>query len=108
MRGLALLGVLLLASSRAAGATQGSQRLRTFVLRVSAQDAYANAAPTTDLARMIERTRRRFNLQSQLLKMVSVESDGGAAIVTFKPAGVGQADLTIAGATVSVTVVQSR
>jgi hypothetical protein len=78
----------------------------TFLVRVSAQDAYGNAVPTADLARMIQTTRTRFNLQSQLLKMVSVESDGGAAIVTFKPAGVGQADLTIVGATVSVAIVQ--
>jgi hypothetical protein len=42
------------------------------------------------------------------LRVVSVESDGGAATVTFRPEGVGQADLTIAGATVSVKIVQAR
>jgi hypothetical protein len=52
--------------------------------------------------------RNRFNLQSQLLKMTGVESDGGAALVTFKPMGVGQADLSIAGATVTVQVVPAR
>src|SRR6266446_10612141 len=50
-----------------------------FRLRVSAQDAYGNPVPTADLARMIQKMRNRFNLQSQLLKMISVESDGGAA-----------------------------
>jgi hypothetical protein len=76
----------------------------TFALRVSAQDAYGNPAPTADLARMIQTMRNRFNLQSQLLKMVSVESEGGAATATFKPVAPGQADLSIAGATVSVAI----
>jgi len=80
----------------------------TFVLRVSAQDAYGNAVGTADLARMIQKMRNRYNLQSQLLKMIGVESDGAAALVTFKPVGVGQADLSIAGATVSVNVVPGR
>jgi len=75
-----------------------------FILRVSAQDAYGNPVPTADLARMIQKMRNRFNLQSQLLKMISVESDGGAATVTFKPVGTGEADLSIAGATVSVAI----
>ena len=79
-----------------------------FVLRVSAQDAYGNPVPTADLARMIQKMRNRFNLQSQLLKMVGVESDGGAAKVTFKPVGAGQAELSIAGATVSVAIAQAR
>jgi len=80
----------------------------TFALRVSAQDTYGNPVPTADLARMIQRMRNRFNLQSQLLKMISVESDGGSATVTFKPVGAGQADLSIAGATVSVAIAQAR
>ena len=80
----------------------------TFVLRVSALDAYGNPVATTDLARMIQKMRTRFNLQSQLLKMISVESDGGAATATFKPVAAGQADLSIAGATVSVAVAQAR
>jgi len=80
----------------------------TFMLRVSAQDAYGNVVPTADLARMIQKMRDRFNLQSQLLKMISVESDAGAARVTFKPVGAGQADLSIAGATVSVAITQAR
>jgi hypothetical protein len=80
----------------------------TFVLRVSAQDAYGNPVPTADLARMIEKMRSRFNLQSQLFKMISVESDAGAAAVTFKSVGTGQADLSIAGATVSVAIAPGR
>src|SRR6185437_11303273 len=80
----------------------------TFALRVSAQDAYGNPVPTADLARMIQKMRNRFNLQSQLLKMISVESDGGAATVTFKPVGAGQADLSIAGAIVSVAIARAR
>ena len=79
-----------------------------FTLRVSAQDAYGNPVPTADLARMIQKMRNRFNLQSQLLKMISVEADGGAATVTFKPVGAGQADLSIAGATVSVAIARGR
>ena len=79
-----------------------------FMLRVSAQDVYGNPVPTADLARMIQKMRNRFNLQSQLLKMISVESDGGAATVTFKPVGTGEADLSIAGATVSVAIAPPR
>ena len=79
-----------------------------FRLRVTAQDAYGNPVPTADLARMIQKMRNRFNLQSQLLKMISVESDGGAATVTFKPVGTGAADLSIAGATVSVAIAPPR
>jgi len=75
---------------------------------VSAQDAYGNTVPMANLARLIQNVRTRFNLKSTLLRVVSVASDGGAAAVTFRPEGVGQADLTIAGATVSVTIVQAR
>jgi len=81
---------------------------RPFVVRVSAQDAYGNVVPMANLARLIQSVRSRFNLKSTLLRVVSVESDGGAATVTFRPEGVGQVDLTIAGATVSVTIVQAR
>ena len=81
---------------------------RTFVVRVSAQDAYGNIVSMPNLAHLIQTVRTRFNLKSTLLRVVSVESDGGAATVTFRPEGVGQADLTIAGATVSVTIVQAR
>ena len=80
----------------------------TFMLRVSAQDAFGNPVPTADLARMIQKMRNRFNVQSQLLKMIGVESEGGAAMVTFKPVGAGQADLSIGGATVSVAIARAR
>jgi hypothetical protein len=93
---------------RVDGSTMAVPANATFVLRVSAQDAYGNAVGTADLARMIQKMRNRYNLQSQLLKMIGVESDGAAALVTFKPVGVGQADLSIAGATVSVNVVPGR
>jgi len=93
---------------RVDGSTMAVSANATFVLRVSAQDAYGNAVGTADLARMIQKMRNRYNLQSQLLKMIGVESDGAAALVTFKPVGVGQADLFIAGATVSVNVVPGR
>ncbi|HEV2751265.1 MAG TPA: Ig-like domain-containing protein, partial [Gemmatimonadales bacterium] len=93
---------------RVDGSTMAVPANATFVIRVSAQDAYGNAVGTADLARMIQKMRNRYNLQSQLLKMVGVESDGTAALVTFKPAGVGQADLSIAGATVSVNVIRGR
>ncbi len=79
-----------------------------FRLRVSAQDAYGNAVASADLAHLIQQMRNRFNGQSQLLKMTAVESDGAAALVTLRPTGVGQADLSIAGATVSVQVVPAR
>jgi hypothetical protein len=79
-----------------------------FRLRVSAQDAYSNAVASADLARMIQQMRNRFNGQSQLLKMTAVESDGAAALVTLRPTGIGQAELSIAGATVSVQVVAAR
>lgn len=93
---------------RVDGSTMAVPANATFVIRVSAQDAYGNAVGTADLARMIQKMRNRYNLQSQLLKIVGVESDGSAALVTFKPVGVGQADLSIAGATVSVKVVPGR
>jgi len=93
---------------RVDGSTMAVPANAAFVLRVSAQDAYGNAVGTADLARMIQRMRNRYNQQSQLLKMIGVESDGAAALVTFKPAGVGQADLSIAGATVSVKIVSGR
>lgn len=93
---------------RVDGSTMAVPANATFVIRVSAQDAYGNAVGTADLARMIQKMRNRYNLQSQLLKMIGVESDGAGALVTFKPAGVGQADLSIAGATVSVNVVRER
>jgi hypothetical protein len=80
----------------------------TLVVRVSAQDAYGNSVPTADLARLIQKTRNRFNVQSQLLKMIGVESDGAAALVKFKPVGVGQADLSIAGATMSLHIVPAH
>ena len=93
---------------RVDGSTTAVPANATFVLRVSAQDAYGNAVGTADLATMIQKMLNRYNLQSQLLKMIGVESDGAAALVTFKPLGVGQADLSIAGATVSVNVVPGR
>jgi hypothetical protein len=94
--------------NRVDGGTMVATAGAAFTLRVSAQDAYGNPVPTADLARMIQKMRNRFNLQSQLLKMISVEADGGAATVTFKPVAAGQADLSIAGATVSVAIAQVR
>jgi hypothetical protein len=94
--------------NRVDGGTMVAKAGATFTLRVSAQDTYGNPVPTADLARMIQKMRNRFNLQSHLLKMISVESDGGAATVTFKPVGAGQVDLSIAGATVSVAIAQAR
>jgi len=94
--------------TRVDGGTVVATAGATFTLRVSTQDAYGNPVPTAELARMIQKMRNRFNLQSQLLKMISVESDGGAATVTFKPVGAGQADLSIAGATVSVAIAPPR
>ena len=79
-----------------------------FRVRVSAQDAYGNAVPTADLAGLIQQMRNRFNVQAQLLNLAGVESDGGAALVTFQAMGVGQAELSIAGATVSVRIVPGR
>jgi hypothetical protein len=90
--------------SRVDGGTTPATVGVTFVLRVSAQDAYGNRVPTADLARMIQQMRDRFNQQSQLLKMVSVEPDGGGATATFRPVAAGQADLSIAGARVSVMI----
>lgn len=93
---------------RVDGGTTAVARGTAFRVRISTQDAFGNAVPTADLARMIQQMRNRFNAQSQLLKMTAVESDGGAAVVTFKATGVGQADLSIAGATVSVQIVAAR
>ncbi len=93
---------------RVDGGTTALAAGSAFRIRVSAQDAYGNAVPTPDLARLIQQMRSRFNVRSQLLKMTAVESDGGAALVTFTAMGVGQAELSIAGATVSVQVVPAR
>ena len=94
--------------NRVDGGTMVATAGAAFTLRVSAQDAYGNPVPTADLARMIQKMRNRFNLQSQLLKMIRVEADGGTATVTFKPVGAGQAALSIAGATVSVAIAPAR
>ncbi len=93
---------------RVDGGTTAVAAGSAFRIRVSTLDAYGNAVPTADLARLIQQMRSRFNVQSQLLKMTAVESDGGAALVTLKAVGVGQADLSIAGATVSVQIVATR
>ncbi len=94
--------------NRVDGGTMAATAGAAFTLRVSAQDAYGNPVPTADLARMIQKMRNRFNLQSQLLKMIGVVADGGTATVTFKPVGAGQAALSIAGATVSVAIAPAR
>jgi len=63
-----------------AGREPGGRRYRdrdgrvVFILRVSAARCLRQSVPTADLARMIQKMRNRFNLQSQLLKMISVES----------------------------------
>ena len=77
----------------------------TFVLRVSAKDAYGNPAPIGALARALEQMRDRFNNGSRLLRILSVESDEWASQVTFRPLGRGSAPLTLADATVTVDVV---
>src|SRR2546422_4368611 len=46
---------------------------RTFVVRVSAQDAYGNTVPMANLARLIQNVRTRFNLKSTLLRVRSEE-----------------------------------
>jgi hypothetical protein len=93
---------------RVDGGTTAVATGSVFRIRVSTQDAFGNPVPTADLARLIQQMRNGFNAQSQLLKMTSVESDGGAALVTFRAFGVGQSDLSIAGATVSVQIVATR
>src|SRR2546422_544970 len=72
---------------------------RTFVVRVSAQDAYGNTVPMANLARLSQNARTRFNLTPPLLRVVSVESGGGAATETLKPEGEGQRHVTIDDAT---------
>lgn len=94
--------------TRVDGGTTAVASGSAFRLRVSTLDAYGNPVPTADLARMIQRMRNRFNAQSLLLKMTGVESDGGSAVVTLKATGAGQADLSIAGATVSVQITATR
>jgi hypothetical protein len=77
----------------------------TFVLRVSAKDAYGNVAPIGALARALEQAPRRFNAGSNLLRIVGVESDDWSTQVTFKAIGRGAAPLTLADATLTVEVV---
>jgi hypothetical protein len=79
-----------------------------FRIRVSPQDAYGNPVSTADLAGLIQQLRSRFNLRSRLLKLTAVDPDGGSVLVTFTPVAVGEVNLSIAGATVSVQVVAAR
>jgi hypothetical protein len=75
---------------------------------MSPQDAYGNAVSTADLARLIQQLRGGFNSRSRLLRLTDVTADGAGALVTFMPLGVGEMNLSIAGATVAVQVVEAR
>jgi hypothetical protein len=81
---------------------------RPFRIRVSPQDAYGNPVSTTDLARLIQQLRAGFNVRSRLLKVTGVDADGPSALVTFTPLAVGEVNLSIAGATVSVQIGPAR
>jgi hypothetical protein len=81
---------------------------RPFRVRMSPQDAYGNAVSTADLARLIQQLRGGFNSRSRLLRLTDVTADGAGALVTFMPLGVGEMNLSIAGATVAVQVVEAR
>ncbi|HKW40224.1 MAG TPA: hypothetical protein VJN39_03145 [Gemmatimonadales bacterium] len=79
-----------------------------FRIRVSPLDPYGNPVSSADVARLIQQLRSGFNVRSRLLKLTNVTPDGASALVTFMPLGVGEVNLSIAGATVSVHVVEAR
>lgn len=82
-----------------------------FALTLKARDGYGNLIPTTSLARTLQDVLRQYNVRSQLLRFVGVQSDSLTATLKFKPVAVGTTDLTISAgltATVSVEVVRPR
>jgi hypothetical protein len=82
-----------------------------FALTLKARDGYGNLIPTTSLSRMLQDVLRQYNVRSQLLRFVGVESDSLTAVIKFKPVVIGTTDLTISAgltATVSVEVVRPR
>ena len=81
-----------------------------FALTLRARDEYGNLVPTAPLSRTLQDARRAFNTPWQLVKLVSVQSDSLATVLTFKPIALGTTDLTIVAglrASVSVDVVRS-
>jgi hypothetical protein len=94
--------------SRVDGGTISVPEGRPFRVRMSPQDAYGNPVSTADLTRLIQQLRGSFNVRSRLLRLTDVTADGASALVTFMPLGVGEVNLSIAGATVSVQVVAAR
>jgi len=82
-----------------------------FALTLKARDGYGNLIPTTSLSRTLQDVLRQYNVRSQLLRFVGVQSDSLTAAIRFKPVALGTTDLTIAAgltATVSVEVVRPR
>jgi hypothetical protein len=94
--------------SRVDGGTIRVPAGRPFRITLSPRDAYGNAVSTADVARLIQQLRGGFNVRSRLLKLTDVVADGPSAQVTFLPLGVGEVNLSIAGATLSVQVVEAR
>jgi hypothetical protein len=82
-----------------------------FALTLKARDGYGNLIPTTSLSRTLQDVLRQYNVRSQLLRFVGVQSDSLTAAIKFKPVAIGTTDLTISAgltATVSVEVVRPR
>ncbi|OLB18917.1 MAG: hypothetical protein AUI99_04400 [Gemmatimonadetes bacterium 13_1_40CM_3_69_22] len=80
-----------------------------FALTLKARDGYGNMVPTASLSRTLLDVLRRYNVRSQLLKFVGVQTDSLTAALKFKPVALGSTDLKISAglaATVSVEVVR--
>jgi len=62
----------------------------TFVLRLRALDARGHPTPVTSLARVLWASRAQLDAKLQILRLVSVQEEAQAAVLTFKSVGVGR------------------
>jgi aminoglycoside phosphotransferase (APT) family kinase protein len=76
----------------------------TFVLRVSARDAFGNLTPVASLARRLRETQTLLDARTRIVRLVRVEEDGSAALLTFRAVQAGRASFKLVTAGVSAAV----
>jgi len=76
----------------------------TFVLRLRALDAHGHPTPVTSLARVLWASRAQLDAKLQILRLVSVQEEAQAAVLTFKSVGVGRTALKLSAADLSALV----
>ena len=76
----------------------------TFVLRLRALDARGHPTPVTSLARVLWASRAQLDAKLQILRLVSVQEEAQAAVLTFKSVGVGRTALKLSAADLSALV----